>query len=373
MATSSLNADLVLARQLAEVRSLMPSRSQLMRLGLISSGENAPIVNISQDENVKAVPSQKGATATMPFMNNLKTQGKLNGATLEGNEEKLTTSGSTVTLYQYDNAVKLEGRMEEQKAAFQLSAKYQKALGPWFANTHDWEWFRRCRPSALTSAVLTANGQVAVFPEGVDAVEDISADNRFSVSLLRKLQATISIKGFKPVTYMGGRSASGILLITPEQWHDLQTYDEDWKNGQYHAAARGESNGFFKMSEAQYVGTYSGIDIWCPTWDNDYVGDPDAPTNIAVQGGSMLKQDRTGEFVVSSAMLLCAGSSGLWMPGEPWTSKSSSDNYGNSPGWGMGFFMGAATAVIDRRTAGDAESKQNLGLAHVVTAATKIS
>jgi len=371
MATSALNSTLVLARQLAAVRSLMPSRSAVKRIGLIGESEMAPIVDISSDPNVKSQPSQKGSTATIPFMNHLKTQGKLNGATLEGEEEKITTSGSTVTLVQYDNAVKLEGRMEEQKAAFTLGEKYRSRLTPWLANVHDWEIMRRVRPSALTDAVLSGTGQVTVFAGDATEVGQIDAADKFSVAMLRKLQAIIAAKGFGPVTYANGRAASGVLLITPEQWADLQTYDEDWKNGSWHAMPRGGDNPFFKISESEWVGSYSGIDIWCPRYDT-FVGDPDAPTDPAVQAGSMLKQDRSGDFALTSAMLLCAGAGAFWMPEKPWSGISSDNNYQNSPGWSLGCFYGANRCVIDKRTVADEEDLQNLGLAHVVTAATKL-
>lgn len=376
MATSSIATSLVLARQLAQVRTLMPSKSAFRRIGLIGAATPdadpmSPIVDISLDPNVKAVPVQKGATATIPFMNHLKTQGKMDGATLEGNEEKITTSGSTVTLYQYDNAVKLNGRFDEQKAAFELSRQYKARLTPWLANVHDWEIMRRVRPSTLTHAAMTDGGGIVIYPNDITSVDNLGATDRFSIAMLRKCQAVIAARGFAPVRYANGRSASAVLLITAEQWHDLQTYDEDWKNGNYHAMPRGADNPFFSISEAEWVGSWSGIDVWCPRWD-EFVGDPDAPANIAVQGGSMLKQDRSGQFVKASAMLLAASGAAFWQPQAPWSSMSDSTNYQNSPGWGLGCFYGANRCVIDKRTAGDVENLQNLGLAHVVTAASKL-
>jgi N4-gp56 family major capsid protein len=134
-----------------------------------------------------------GDTITYGLRMQLQADGVLGDATLEGDEEALTLYSDAIIINQLRNAVKVTGRMTQQRSLYDLRNECFGALRDWWAQRMDQAFFNQiCGYVAQTNVAYTGQ-QACIAPDqahyvsadaGVFGDENISSANIFNLQML---------------------------------------------------------------------------------------------------------------------------------------------------------------------------------------------
>ena len=196
-------------------------------------GKDANSIIRVQDELSK----EAGDNVTIPLLLKLQNAAVTGDNTLEGNEETLRYRDFNITINQYRNAVRLNGRMEEQRSALKLRTDAKSALQTWLTELIDGMFF-----SALT-ANPTAGRKVFA---GSNTVETTIADaDKFTSSIIGKAKRIAQMDANAPIQPVNvNGSKHYVMIIDPYQARDLKA-DAAWVAAQQNAANRGNDNPIF--------------------------------------------------------------------------------------------------------------------------------
>ncbi|MCI6283443.1 N4-gp56 family major capsid protein [Selenomonas sp.] len=189
----------------------------------------------------------KGDSINIPLLMPLTGAGITGDNMLEGNEEALIYRDFSVSIDQLRNAVRLQGKMDEQKTQINMRQDAKTALSDWLATKVDKMIF-----TALTTDP-TANR--VVYGGSAASEAAIAAGDKFTVDLIGKAKRMAMEDEntmVKPVRIDGVDTY--VMVIDQWQARDLMA-DTKWIEAQEHANIRGEKNPIFTGA----LGMYNGV------------------------------------------------------------------------------------------------------------------
>lgn len=229
------------------------ARDELFFQKFMGEGEN----NIVQSKT--DLRKEKGDTINFGVAMDLSGSGVIGDNELEGNEEALTTYTDNVTVDLIRNAVRVQGRLEEQKASYMIRETAKERLKFWLQETIDRKIFNHlCGDTSETfpATALAPDSSHVLYGGNATADNNIDANDKFAAALISKAKVkaqTLSPR-IKPVRLEGREYY--VCVIHPYQAYDLRQ-DTDWQNAHYYAHERGLTNPIFTGS----MGVYDGVVI----------------------------------------------------------------------------------------------------------------
>lgn len=202
------------------------------------------IIQVKED-----LKKDKGDSITLSLLMKLKGAGVTGDNKLEGNEEEMIYRSFPVTIDQIRNAVRLEGKMEEQKSQLNMRSDAKASLSTWMSEMLDAKFFNILTANPTAGRAIYAG---AATSEGAIAETDI-----FSTALIgkaKRVAMTDTNAKIRPVKVNGGNYY--VMVIDPWQARDLRN-DEKWLNAQKDAQNRGNDNPIFTGA----LGMYEGVVI----------------------------------------------------------------------------------------------------------------
>jgi N4-gp56 family major capsid protein len=312
--------------------------------------ENAALQRISE---FKA--DRKGAKAVITLVPDLAGNGVIGDQQMTGNEEAMVAYDWVFQVDQQRNAVKLSGRMSDQKSIVDFRKKSRNALGYWLADIRDRLITLKLSGVAfnkrLDGTTITFNGApdtltnlsfaTAVAPSskrklylgasgaitdglGTDATAGTLRD--FTYDDIVKLQALAKTRGIKPVRGSGGMEAYH-LVMHPSQLARLKL-DSNFIANVRHAGVRGDKNSLFQGTPNSIL--VDGVMIHETLYCYNTLG--------AASGSRM---GATGVDHGARALLLGAQAGAIGDIGDMEWAESDVNDYGNQPGiaiskiWGV--------------------------------------
>jgi len=265
---------------------------------------------------------ESGDQITISLRMPLLSDGVVDDDMLEGNEEAMQYFDFSVPIHQYRNAVRLKGKMEEQRTAKNLRAEAKDALKDWYTEKMDNMIF-----SALSQ---NPSPRRTIFAGTAAAVDTLTDADKFSTAVISKAKRAASkrviynsnhvLPKIRPLKVNGKKAY--IMLITLEQLRDLRS-DPVWVSAQENANVRGEDNPILSGSE----GIYDGVIIYAhervtitPTGD--------AGANV---GHALLLGAQAGAFAVGGE--------------QEWNEETF--DYKNKTGFEVGSIFGIAKSQFD--------------------------
>lgn len=233
----------------------------------------APYIGESPDsiiQKVTQLQKKNGDTVKVTLFSKLQGQGTDGDDTLEGNEEAMSPFQDTLLVNQKRHAVRLAGRMTEQRSAINLRKQAAYALGTWARDymsellTIYLNGVRGSRALTVIPAVWSGfagnplnapdTGHLLYAGAGTEAGL-LSSDKLTTVVLDRVWAKTkLLINSGVPMRFpMVNGVARPLLSIGSEQWYDLQQ-DPDWVSAQENAAEKGIKNQLFTGASGFWKG-----------------------------------------------------------------------------------------------------------------------
>lgn len=256
---------------------------------------------------------------------------KLSGAgitgdsTLETNEEAMTDYDEDVAIDQLRHAVRLTGRMDEKKNAYNMRVSAKERLADWWAERLDQEIMDKlCGKTSSTfgNTPTAAAASRAVYAGGVSAVGSVTAAMKMDTKVLdaAKQKAKLASPMIRPIR-VGGKEYY-VVILHPYSATDLRQ-DSVWNQAQRDANVRGEENPIFSGA----LGIYNGMVIH----EHEYVYNT---------------TDGSGSANVCRNVL-CGQQAGVIAWGAPvrWVEKSF--DYGNSWGIACGAIFGIIKPIFN--------------------------
>ncbi|PWM78666.1 MAG: N4-gp56 family major capsid protein [Phascolarctobacterium sp.] len=263
---------------------------------------------------------EAGDKITVPLVMRLTGAGVTGDNTLEGNEEQLQLYDCTVTVDQIRHAVRLKGKMEEQKTALDLRQAAKDGLKLWMK-----EKVEQMTVDALTTDPSTEH---TIYAGGKTSEAAVAATDVLTTDLISQAArlARLSEPKIRRIPVDGKEYY--IMLVDPYQARDLKN-DDRWIAAQENCAERGSKNPIF----TGMLGIWDGVALY--EYEN-------------------LSRTQTGAEVTSvkgylgHALLLgCqAGIKGIAQEAE-WNEKTF--DYGNKVGFATGAILGVAKSVFNEK------------------------
>lgn len=154
-------------------------------------------------------------------------------ATLEGNEESLTTYTDNIVINQLRHAARSKGKMSEQRIPFSIREESMSGLRDWWADRMDtWFFNQICGNTAVSDTRLTGN-QATIAPSATrimradnnstDEALSVFADDKMTLQLLDflKEKAETATPLIRPVMVNGVKKY--VVFLHPYQVTDLRT------------------------------------------------------------------------------------------------------------------------------------------------------
>jgi N4-gp56 family major capsid protein len=268
-----------------------------MRNGLMGEGTNN-IVQVMND-----VKKDGGDTVTFGLSIKLSGDGIVGDAEAEGNEEAITTYSQSVSIDQVRNQVRMTGRLDEQKASYDMRKDAKEKLAVWIKEYTERNIFMKLggvNTLTLTDVsgvtysgraawsnspnIVTTTDEVAGFgaryhragtTASGDGLDDLAAGDILTpadISLART-RAKLASPTIRPLRVEG--KDYYVMFIHPNQAYDLKNASGSvWASAQREAQVRGDSNPIFTGA----LGIWDGVIIH----EHEYV-----PTAVATAAFSV--------------------------------------------------------------------------------------
>ena len=190
---------------------------------------------------------QAGDTITFGLTYKLSGNGVSGDSTLEGSEEAITGHDMSVTVNQLRNGVRLAGRMEEQKAPYNMRQDAKDKLKTWMSEKIEKTFFTTLGTSpSSTRRVLTSADHSSIGT--LDNTDLVTCE---FISRAKRVAQLASPK-IRPVRIKG--KDHFVLVLHPYAARDLKK-DSTWLAAQEYANVRGEDNPLFSGA----IGMWDGV------------------------------------------------------------------------------------------------------------------
>ena len=252
--------------------------------------------------------------------------GVVEGQTLEGNEESLTTHTTNLTLKQWRHAVRDDGAMSRQRSMFSISQESEMALKDRVTEKIDQECFDAYNASTPSKIIYggTATSDATLTTSMLLTPALISEMKAGAVTGYNRSQTPL-----RPVMIGGKRHY--VLLIHPDCSYDLKN-NTTWQTAQQNANIRGNSNPIFNGA--------LGI------WDNVIVHEHE---NVPIS-----KTYGSGANVPGANCLFLGAQSLLWAWGKRPTTVMKKFDFENECAYATGMIYDVAKPVFNSLDYGSA-------------------
>lgn len=184
---------------------------------------------------------EAGDTIIIPLLMGLTGEGVTDDAQLEGNEEALQFYDFAVQVHEKAHAVKLKGKLEEQKTSIDMRKHAKQGLATWLTDTIDQMLFDALTANPTKNRVVYAGTATA---ENALTTADI-----FSADLIGIAKRKAQLAHVRPVIVDGTKHY--VMVINPYQARDLKN-DAKWVDAQKYANDRGRDNPIFTGALGMY-------------------------------------------------------------------------------------------------------------------------
>ena len=196
----------------------------------------ARFVGTSQDSLIQEKTDTKkdaGDRVTCTLRMLLTGDGVQGDATLEGNEESLTTYTDDIYINQLRHATRSKGKMTEQRIPFSIREESMSGLRDWWADRLDTWFFNQIAGNTAVSDTRYTGNQAAIAPSSTrimradnnstDQALDAFADDKMTLDLLDFLKemAETATPLIRPVMVNGVKKY--VVFLHPYQVTDLRT------------------------------------------------------------------------------------------------------------------------------------------------------
>lgn len=286
-------------------------KSYFYAQGLVGANEASyPIVEFPDLEQ------NQGYQHTFGQIRDLSGAGVTGDSTMEGNEEAPLTYDDQITLNQYRNAIRTQGRLSEQYKSDKDTRKWAtKLLDRWMAQKIDQDIF-----DALgTSPTKVIYGGDAT---GTDSIE---AGDYFTTALISKAVAYAgkATPEIVPIPWNG--KDLFVCIISPDQSFDMKTRDANWGQAQREARQPGLDNPIFTGAEGM--------------WDGAVIHKHRRIATSAVWGSGSNLTGATALFLGLQAAGIAYAKKKIW--------DEKLFDYGNKAGFCIGAIYGVTKAVFN--------------------------
>lgn len=278
---------------------------------------------------VEDLRKQPGDTIEFGLATKLSGTGVEGDDELEGNEEAINTYNDTLSINQLRHAVRLKGKMDEKKVAYNMRTDAKEKLAIWYAERWDQEILDKLCGKTTSTFANTPTAPTTnrvVYAGGAANSNALTAAMKFDTKVLDAAKQKAILAGVKvrPIRLKEG-AYKGLAVYTavihPYQAADLRN-DPVWNQAQRDANIRGETNPIFNGA----LGIYNGIIVYqhegIYTWTNT--------VPVPVARGVLLGQQ--------------AAVVGIGADME-WTEKTF--DYGNKTGFAVGRIFGVIKPVFN--------------------------
>lgn len=263
---------------------------------------------------------EAGDRINIPLLLKLKEEGVMDDADVEGNEEALQFESFEIQVHEYAHAVRLKGKLEEQKTAIDLRKAAKTGLTVWLQEKIDRMIFEALTANPTPSRIVYAGGKTAE--------NAITTTDTFTASLIgvAKRMAQMADPLIRPVMVEG--KPHWVLILNPYQARDLKK-DPEWREAQLNANVKGPDNPIFSGA----LGVYD---------------------NVVVHEHQNVARTLTGasNTPVGHALFVGAQAAGFAVAQETnWEEKSF--NYNKRVGFETDTIIGIAKSVFNTGTSGE--------------------
>lgn len=187
---------------------------------------------------------------------------------LEGNEEEYSVYDQTLYVDQKRNAVRLKGRMDEQKAAYNMRSTAKELIGTWIAEIVEKECFRKgggITSYTFSNTPTAPSTNRVLYGGNATSDTDIDSGDTMTLQLIFKIQTkarTCSPK-IRPIRYQGKEWF--VLVIHPYQKYSL-IQDNDYLVFMKDAEVRGKDNPLISGADAVVDNIIIHVHNYIPTF-----------------------------------------------------------------------------------------------------------
>jgi N4-gp56 family major capsid protein len=282
----------------------------------IGTGETAMI------QEMEDLKKDKGDDITFGLGMKLSGAGVEGDAELEGNEESMTDYDENIIVDQLRHAVRLTGRMDEKKSAYEMRTSAKERLKIWWAERIDQELLDKLCGLTTSDFANTPSAPAAtrnIWANNAGADASLTADEVMDTKCLTaaKQMAKLASPKVKPLRING--KDTYVVIMHPYQYSDLKK-DPVFKQEAREAGVRGEENPIFSGA----LKMYDGLIIH----EHEYIYD-------------------WNPGVTSARAILCGQQAGViaWGKEVEWVEKSF--DYGNKWGISCGAIFGVLKPIFN--------------------------
>jgi N4-gp56 family major capsid protein len=283
--------------------------------------------------------------------------GVVGNAELEGNEEKVNYYQDDVSIDQIRNAVRLDGELDEQKAAHDLRKDAKEKGSTWITEFLENQIFMKMAGVATTTltrvdgatiysgraawsntgnAVPTADEVAGYGKRYISAkagsLTAIAASDVLTTGMITKarIKAELANPKIQPIRINGENFY--VMFVHPWQAADLKTASNSpWVAAQQYAAERGKTNPLFSGA----LGMWDGVILH----SHEFV--PTAATSAVWVTGATAVACRTFRSVLCGAQsVLMANASKNGKGAAPTYMREETFDYGDKSGFAVGYIGG---------------------------------
>jgi len=189
----------------------------------------------------------KGDQVTFGIRMRLSGAGVEDNATLEGNEEALSTYDYSISLKRYRHAVRDDGELTRQRGVFSIDEESKDGLQEWGVEKID----------ALCFDAIQASPTKIFYGGTATSTATLTATDKLTPALISKSKTWANTGGNRAQTPLRPIMINGkkyfVLLVHPDVMYDLKQ-DSTFAQARREALERGKENPIFTGSEAIWDG-----------------------------------------------------------------------------------------------------------------------
>jgi len=239
---------------MANSETISGLRQELWRKALFADAKLELYMNrfIGPDETdiiqeLTDLSAKKGSNMSFGLGMKLSGDGVVGDAELEGQEEAMVDYDEDVAIDQLRHGVRLKGRMDEKKSAYEMRSSAKNRLKIWWAEREDkeilWKLCGRTDKTFANTPTAPAATRI-VYANDAGATASLTADEVFDTKCIdaAKQMAKLASPKIRPARVNGKNHY--VIILHPYQATDLRK-DSVWTQAQREANVRGEKNPIF--------------------------------------------------------------------------------------------------------------------------------
>ena len=265
MATWSVSASTPAETRAAQMwarKAFVEAKTNSAWASLMGEGPN----NIIQLDT--RLTKEKGDAVNVSLVTHISGAGIGNDSTLEGNEVAPSDYSDSVLLFQIRQAIRLAGKMSEQRAHFDLRMHMKDELAYWYTRWFDSLIFKKLSGITVTDANSATLGEAGttnsniIYGGSATSTATLTTSDTLTLDLISKAKvaAKTGVFGsntiYKMRPYVVGGRPYYVLWVHPYALYDLRQTTE-WQQAVREAQIRGNENQLFSGA----TGIWDGVII----------------------------------------------------------------------------------------------------------------